>query len=121
MIGRKKILLILVLNTLIIAGIYIAAVQMRIEFVFHLYWILSVIMICAYMFLVKRNEYLDEKESKDGLTQESKERSLKRKKRLKYFLLVMIPFLFTIIGDTVYLFFLKDLDLFNSIVRVFSM
>lgn len=46
-IGKGKIVFLLILFTAIIAGIYIAAVKLRFEPIFHLYWIISAVCMCG--------------------------------------------------------------------------
>lgn len=45
-IGKGKILLLLILGTLVIAGVYIVAISMQFAPIFHIYWILTAILFC---------------------------------------------------------------------------
>lgn len=103
-IGKGKILLILILATGLAAGIYIAAAKYRFEPIFHLYWIVSTILLCTALFLDKQNEYRYTKErTLDPIRAEGA--YYKRKKRVKYVVLALLPFLLTVLVDTVYLLF----------------
>jgi len=44
----------------------------------------------------------------------------RRLKRIKYLLIILIPFLFTVFADAVYLLFLADLDIFKAVADVFG-
>ena len=120
-IGKGKIVFLLILFTAIITGIYIAAVKLRFEPIFHLYWIISAVLACAAAVLQKRNEYLYTKDMASGVSQAQSEASRgQRLKRIKYLLIILIPFLFTVFADAVYLLFLADLDIFKAVADVFG-
>lgn len=116
LIGKGKILLMLFFGTAAVSGIYIAAMIAVIKPVFYAYWILTTVMLCAYVFLRMKDGYRYAKLTANG-TPSEKERELMRKriKRQKYFLIIMLPFIFTLIGDTVYLLFLKDLHIIDAV------
>lgn len=103
-IGKGKILLILVLATGLAGGVYIFAAKHRFAPIFHLYWILSTALVCTALYLDKKNVYLYTKEQAAD-----PEKALAaygaRKKRVKYVILALLPFLFTVLADTVYLLF----------------
>lgn len=116
LIGKGKIILILIFGTALVAGIYMTAIHMMFAPIMHIYWILTAILLMAFLFFKSRNEYLYDKIISAGNpSEEEKTAHLKRTKKLKYLLLVLLPFLFTLIGDTVYLFILKDLDIISAI------
>ena len=116
LIGKGKIILILLLGTALVAGVYIAAIQNMFAPIVHIYWIITVLLFIAFLYMSKRNEYLYTKITLNGTpSEDDKKAHIKRTKQLKYLLLVLMPFLFTLIGDVVYLFLLKDLDLFGAI------
>lgn len=116
LIGKGKIILFLLLGTAIVSGIYIAAIQQMFSPIVHIYWIITGLLFLAFLYMSKRNEYLYTKIASCGeLSEADKKEHLARTKQLKYLLLVLMPFLFTLIGDVVYLFLLKDLDLFGAI------
>ena len=121
LIGKGKILLLLFLGTLVIAGVYIVAISVQFAPIFHIYWILTAILFCVYLYLKQRRDLFYQKASD---TEKLDEKFLisdrKRKKQLKYLLLVLLPFLFTIIGDAVYLFYLQDLNFAESIKNLFT-
>lgn len=107
-IGKAKILLILVLATALAVGVYVFAAKHRFAPVFHLYWILSTVLLCAALYLDKRNVYLYTKEQAIDPERATAAYGA-RKKRVKYVILTLLPFLFTVLADTVYLlFFVKD-------------
>lgn len=103
-IGKGKILLILVLATGLAAGVYIAAAKYRFEPIFHLYWIVSTVLVCTALFLDKQNEYRYTKEQSLD-PERAKCAYYKRKKRVKYVVLTLLPFLLTVLVDTIYLLF----------------
>ena len=121
LIGKGKILLLLIFGTLVIAGVYIVAISMQFAPIFHIYWILTAILFCVYLYLKQRRDLFYQKASD---TEKLDEKFLisdrKRRKQLKYLLLVLLPFLFTIIGDAIYLFYLQDLNLVQSIKNLFG-
>ena len=56
-----------------------------------------------------------------GVSQAQSEASRgQRLKRIKYLLIILIPFLFTVFADAVYLLFLADLDIFKAVADVFG-
>ena len=116
LIGKGKILLILLFGTVLVSGIYITAIQKMFAPIVHIYWVVTVLLFMAFLYMGKRNEYLYTKINLNGApTEEDIKAHIKRTKQLKYLLLVLMPFLFTLIGDVVYLFLLKDLDFFGTI------
>lgn len=121
LVGRGKILLLLIFGTLVIAGVYIVAISVQFAPIFHIYWILTAILFCVYLYLKQRRDLFYQKASD---TEKLDEKFLisdrKRRKQLKYLLLVLLPFLFTIIGDAIYLFYLQDLNLVQSIKNLFG-
>lgn len=119
LIGKGKILLILLFGTIIVAGFYIASMIAKLEAVFFGYWIFTTLMLCAYIFFYMKSKSLYTKDYYDGnLTSERMEFYRHRTKQLKYFLLVIMPFVFTIIGDAVYLLILKDLHIIDAIKSI---
>ena len=115
-IGKGKIILILIFGTALVAGIYMAAIQKMFAPIMHIYWILTTILLMAFLYIKSRNEYLYTKITANGKpSEEDKKAHIKRTKAMKYLLLVLLPFLFTLIGDAVYLFILKDLDIIGAI------
>lgn len=116
LIGKGKILLILLFGTIIVAGVYIASMIAMLEAVFFGYWILTTVMLCVYIFIYMKTKSLYTKDYlDDNLTSERMEFYRHRTKQMKYFLLVIMPFVFTIIGDAIYLLFLKDLHIIDAI------
>ncbi len=122
LIGKGKILAILAAGTFIVAGVYIAAMKMHFLPIFHIYWIITAILLCAFAFSTKRCEQLyAENLGKDGKMSESaKSEHLKRTKKVKYLLLVLLPFLFTVIGDTVYVLILQDSGIIEAIKNLLA-
>lgn len=104
-IGKLKIIGFLVLATGLAGGVYIAAAKAAFAPVFHAYWILSAVLLCAALCLNQRNEYRYTKETAMGDPETAKTAYYKRKKQVKYVLLALLPFLFTVLADTVYLLF----------------
>lgn len=116
LIGKGKILLILVFGTALVAGIYIAAIRMMFAPIVHIYWIVTAILLMAFLYVKTRNEYLYTKITAKGKpTDDEKAAHRGRTKMMKYLLLALMPFMFTIIGDVLYLFVLKDLDIIGAI------
>lgn len=122
-IGKGKILLILVLLTALVAGVYIAAMQKEFEPIFHIYWVVTAVLMCAFLFLKYRNEYLYTKAQEAGeKTQpEITDEYRKRTKHIKYLLCILMPFVFTLIGDTVYLVFLVDSGIPEAVSKLFGL
>lgn len=120
-IGKGKILAILIPGTLLAAGIYAASMKMKFMFVFHIYWILTALLFCLFVFLSMRNDFLFNKSARSDkqLTKLTDENFQKRTKAAKYLLLVLLPFLFTVMADAVYLLLVKDSDLFKSLAEIF--
>ena len=122
-IGRGKLLLLLLAGTVVIAGVYIACMQLRVEAVFHAYWIAAGVLCCAAAFLKYRNEArIASYKAKNGgtLSDEDHIECAKHDKRLKILLLVLIPLLLTVFGDAVYLVLLKDLNWFGAVKDAFT-
>ncbi len=116
LIGKGKIILILLFGTALVAGVYIAAIQNMFAPIVHIYWIVTALLFLVFLYMSKRNEYLYTKITSTGNpSEDEKKEHIKRTKQLKYLLLILMPFLFTLIGDVVYLFLLKDLDFFGAI------
>ena len=114
-IGKGKIFAVLVPATALAAGIYIAAVRLRFEPIFHIYWLVSTVLLCAALFLDKQKEYRYTKDRQDVGADEAARRYALRKKRVKFVLLALLPFLFTVLADAVYLLFLSDLHIFQAV------
>lgn len=123
MIGKGKILLILVLLTALVAGVYIAAMQNEFEPVFHIYWVISAVLMCVFLFLKYRNEYLYTKalDTAEKTQSEITDEYRKRIKHIKYLLCILMPFVFTLIGDTVYLVFLVDSGIPEAVAKLFGL
>ena len=116
LIGKWKILILLMLGTGIVSGIYITAIKLMFAPIMHIYWIAAAILLMCFMFIKMRNEYLYEQMTASRTPSESElSAHLKRTKAMKYLLLVLLPFLFTLFGDLVYLYLLKDLDFIGAI------
>jgi len=116
LIGKGKILLILILGTTLVAGIYMAALQMHFAPIIHIYWIITTLLLMAFLFVKMRNESLyAQMSATSSMTKEDIAQHRERTKKMKYLLLVLLPFLFTLFGDLVYLYILKDLDFFDAI------
>ena len=108
-IGKLKILFCLIFTTGLAGGVYIAAARAGFSPVFHAYWIISAILLCAALFLNQRNEYRYTKEKTCGDPEEAQKAYFARKKQVKYVILALLPFLFTVLADSVYLLlFVKD-------------
>ena len=108
LIGKGKIWAMLISGTIIVAGIYITAVKLRFEIIFHIYWVLTSVLLCTFIYLKQRRDYLYAECTKNGqISQEDVVFDRKRRIHIKYLLLVLIPFLLTVIGDVVYLVFLR--------------
>lgn len=121
--GRGKLLLWLLVGTVVIAGVYIACMQLRIEAVFHAYWIAAAVLTCAAAFLKYRNEArVAVCKAKNGGTLSDADHAecAKHDKTLKILLLVLIPLLLTVFGDAVYLVLLKDLHLSDAVKNLFA-
>ena len=104
-IGKLKIIGFLVLATGFAGGVYIAAAKAEFAPVFHAYWIISAVLLCAALCLNQRNEYRYTKEAVEGDPEAAKTAYYNRKKHVTYVLLALLPFLFTVLADTVYLLF----------------
>ena len=118
-IGKVRILLILLAGTALVGSFYIVAMRLRFEAVFHLYWLITAVLLCLTAFLQKRSEYLYARDrlSDGSHSPESESAYARRRKTLKYLLLVLLPFLFTVAADAVYLLFLQDLGLFQALTK----
>ena len=116
LIGTRKILLMLVLGTGIVSGIYITAIKMMFAPIMHIYWITAAILLMLFMYIKMRNEYLYAEITKShSPSDEEMAQHRKRTKAMKYLLIALLPFLFTLFGDLVYLYLLKDLDFIGAI------
>lgn len=122
LIGKGKILAILASGTFAAAGIYIAAMKMHFLPIFHIYWIITAVLLCVFVFATKRCEqFYVQNMGKDGrMSEEAKAEHLVRTKRIKYLLLVLLPFLFTVIGDTVYVLILQDSGIFDALRKLLA-
>ncbi len=122
LIGKGKIIAILASGTFVVAGIYIAAMKMHFLPVFHIYWIITAVLLCVFAFSTKRCEQLYAKNmGKDGkMSEAAKAEHLERTKKVKYLLLVLLPFLFTVIGDTVYVLILQDSGIFEALKNLLA-
>lgn len=108
-IGKMRILFLLVLFTGLAAGVYIAAACAAFAPVFHAYWIISAVLTCTALVLNRQNEYRYTKESVESDPEAAKAAYFARKKRVKYVILALLPFLLTVLADAIYLFlFVKD-------------
>ncbi len=121
LIGKGKIIFLLIFGTLVTAGIYIAAIKFQFALIFHIYWILTAVLFCVYLYLKQRRDMLYHKAKNSGnLDEEHLAADRKRRKQMKYLLLILLPFLFTVIGDAIYLFYLQDLNIVQSIKNLFA-
>ena len=121
LIGTGKILLMLIGATILVAGIYIAAMNAKCIAVFHIYWILTAILTCIFIYLFTKNKGIYEKMTTGRTpTEKEKEEYRERVKRMKYFLIILLPFLFTVFGDALYIVLLKDLDIFKAVTDLFK-
>ena len=108
-IGKLKILFCLIFTTGLAGGVYIAAARAEFSPVFHAYWIISAVLLCTALLLNKRNEYRYTKDKACGDPDEAKKAYFVRKKQVKYVILALLPFLLTVLADSVYLLlFVKD-------------
>ena len=116
LIGKGKICIMLLLGTIIFAGIYIAAMKMHFGLIFHIYWILTSLLLCVFIYMKQRRDYLYFEMTKNGeISDESILIDRKRRLHIKYLLIVLIPLLLTVTGDIVYLVFLRDLNIMEAI------
>ena len=121
LIGKGKILLMLIGATAVVAGIYVAAMNAKFIAVFHIYWILTAILTCVFIYLFTKNKATYERMTTDRTPSEKeKEEFRKQVKRMKYFLILLLPFLFTVFGDALYIVLLKDLDIFKAATDLFK-
>ncbi len=104
--GAAKLGLFLALNTLWIAGLYIAGVRLRIEWLFHVYWIGAAVLFCLFLVFKFRHDARPDEDAAGA-------------RRIKILLLFLIPLLLTLFGDAVYLFILKDLGLAEAVASLF--
>lgn len=120
LIGKGKICMMLVLVTIIVSGIYITAMKMHFDLIFHIYWILTSVLLCVFIYMKQRRDYLYAQSTKNGQISD-KDILLDRKRRvhIKYLLIVLVPLLFTLTGDIVYLVFLRDLNIMQAIRNLF--
>lgn len=122
LIGKGKILAILIAGTILVAGIYAYAISLKFMFIFHIYWIVTAILFCLFIFLSMRNDYLYHKcmSLNKHATKEADSEHRGRTKIIKYVLLALLPFLFTVMADAIYLILIKDSQVFKSIAGLFS-
>ena len=102
-IGKLKILAVLILSTGLAGGVYIAAAKAEFAPVFPAYWIISAVLFCAALLLNRRNEYRYTKELAENGAEQAEKAYYTRKKQIKYVILALLPFLFTVLADAVYL------------------
>ena len=61
LIGKGKIIFLLVFGTLIAAGMYIVAINLRFAPIFHIYWIFTALLFCLYLYLKQRRDLFYQK------------------------------------------------------------
>lgn len=116
LIGKGKIVLMLISGTAVVAGIYMTALQLHFAPIMPIYWTIAGILLMIFLYFNTKNEYLYTKMTTGRTPSEEEKKDFRqRTKKLKYLLIVLLPFLFTLIGDMVYLYFLKDLDILGAI------
>lgn len=103
--GKIKYLILLVLNLAIVAGVYNYLLNTLHFFpIMAIYQVISILAICIYLFMAfyYNNEMEKAKESGKAL---SEELILKRRNRLKAVIVLLSPFVFTVLADYIYLLF----------------
>jgi len=106
----------LISGTAVVAGIYMTALQLHFAPIMPIYWTIAGILLMIFLYFNMKNEYLYTKMTTGRTPSEEEKKDFRRRtKKLKYLLIVLLPFLFTLIGDMVYLYFLKDLDILGAI------
>ncbi len=116
-IGKAKLLLFLVGGTALAAAVYITAMTLHFMPIFHIYWAITASLILAFMVYDKYSVYRYTKDTAQtpDKSEEYLSRYNKDRRRIKVLLLVLLPFLFTVLGDMIYLFFLRDLDVIQAV------
>lgn len=114
---KLKYLFLLILNTLIAAGIYIFAARAYFLPIMAIYQILSIFALCGYLFLFYRhnNEIGKAKMNGKELDEVLVE---KRRKGMKLFMVFLFPFVFVVLFDYIYLFLLADNPFFKSLFQL---
>ena len=113
----KKIgyLLLLIVNTIVAAGIYYFAARAYFLPIMAIYQVLAIAAICLYAFMFYRHNTEIGKAKMNG---EDIEESVleKRRKKLKKCMVFGFPFVFVVIWDYIYLLLLADSPLFKNIL-----
>lgn len=105
-----------VLNTCMIAGVYIFANEKHIP-LYPVYFAIALVSVCVYitLFLHHNNEigkaHMNGKSIPEEILQ-------KRRNRLKTFIVIFAPFVLTVLCDSIYLLLLADNPLFEKIVNL---
>ena len=107
-------LLLLIVNTVIAAGIYYFAARAYFLPIMAIYQILAIIAICLYLFLFYRHNNEIGKARMNG--EEIGEAVLQsRRKKLKLCMVFGFPFVFVVLWDYIYLLLLADIPFFKNL------
>lgn len=120
--SKKRSAVLLIVWAVICVGIYIAAVKAYFQAITPIYMALTVLLAACYLPLAYANAKIKavaEGESRQ-LTDEETAKVHKRMEWIKYILILFIPLLVTLIGDYLYITFLKDFPLIESIVDLMN-
>jgi len=117
-----KYLALLIVNLVLVAGIYIGCVTSgnpSLFVIMPIYQIIAIVAICVYAFLCMRHNNNIGKAIAMG-QEIDKEAVKKSKDSLKWFIVAFFPFVITVICDYIYLLLLADMPAFQSLIKFFS-
>lgn len=120
---RKKNLkyfLLFLVSLTVVASVYMLANTLLFYPIMAIYQIVSILTVCIYIYLYMSNEKKTEKEQSELPEKQAEERADKRKKVMKIFVAVFLPFVVTILCDYTYLLLLSEQDWFISLTNLFS-
>ncbi len=120
---RKKNLkyfLLFLVSLTAVAAVYMLANRFMFYPIMAIYQIVSILTVCIYIFLYMSNEKKTEKEQSELPANEAQVRADKRKKVMKIFVALFLPFLVTILCDYTYLLLLSEQEWFISLINIFS-
>lgn len=118
MFGKLQSVICFIFSLMVISGIYIEANKHYLP-IFLVYLVIATVSICVYlwMFMHHNNEIGLAKMNGREVPEEL---LIKRRRRMKNFMIVFSPFLFVVLCDSIYLLLLKDNPLFAPILNLFK-
>lgn len=119
---RLKYFSLLLLSTLVAAGIYIFCIQSKnpsFIIVMPIYQIVSILGICGYLFLFFRHNNEIGKAKADGVEVDERAAEARREK-MKLYIAIVFPFVAVTLCDYIYLLLLADNKIFSAVLKFFG-